>query len=188
MGTVDLDDKQVIDIKLELCCDICNNPKVSVKREASNSSSNNTEDLRLQDGFDDTIHIITDTINPSVDQPQNAIHQFQTKYEVNSDPDIEVNLAYRIIDTFNPCEVKMFKQEDEKISPDNKTLYTVGQTNIIQPHLKVDKNPDYMMTNNLNICEKKKRAFVKENVDYDNQKLSDDVNKNPADQRQSKGM
>ena len=186
MGIGDLDDKQAVDIKLELCCDICNNPSVSVKREASDSSSNDTEDLRIKDGFDDNINIKTYTINPSVDQHQNEINELHIKHEVNSDPDIEVDLAYRIIDTFNPSDI--FKREDEKFSPDNKTLLKVGQTNINQLQLKVDKKTDYVMTNNLNVCEKEKIPFVKENVDYDNLNLEDDVSKNLVHQLQSKGM
>ena len=144
MGICHLDDKQVIDMKLELCCDICNNPKVSVKCETSEPSSN---DLRIQDGFDDKIICKTDTINLSDDHPQNAIDELQIKHEVNSDPDIEVDLAYRIIDTFNRCELKMFKREDEKISPDTETLLKVGQTDIKQTQLKVevDKNPVHQL-------------------------------------------
>ena len=176
MGIGDLDDKQAIDIKLELCCD---NPSVSVKREASDSSSNDTEDLSIRDGFDDNINIKTYTINPSGDQHQNAINELHIKHEVNSDPDIEVDLAYRIIDTFNPSDI--IKREDEKFSPDNKTLLKVGQTNINQLQLKVevDKKTDYVMSNNLNVCE---------NVDYDNLNLEDDVSKHLVQQLQSKGM
>ena len=182
MGIGDSDDKH----KLELC----NNPNVSVKREASDSSSDDLEDLRIQDGFDDKIYIKTDTINPSEDQRQISINELQIKHEVNSDPDIEVDLAYRIIDTFNPCEVKMFKREDEKISLDTKTLLKVGQTNIKQPQLKVDvdKKTDYEIINNLNVSENEKIEFVKENMDYDNLNLEDDVNQNPVHQLQIKGM
>ena len=184
MGIGDLDDKQAIDIKLELCCDICNNPSVSVKREASDSSNNDTEDLGLQDGFADNINIKTDNINLSGCQHQNAINELQIKQEVNSDPDIEVDLAYKVIDTFNPCEVKIFKREGGKISPDTETLLKVCQTNITQPQLKVEvgKKKDYVMTSNLNVCEKEKLPFVKANV------LKDHVSKNPVHQLQIKGM
>ena len=53
LGISESDDKQVIDIKQELLCEKCNNPKISIKPEASDSSSNNTEYSKLQDLYDD---------------------------------------------------------------------------------------------------------------------------------------
>ena len=45
MGIGDSEDNKVIDIKLELCCEIGNTPKISIKSESSDSMRNNTEDL-----------------------------------------------------------------------------------------------------------------------------------------------
>ena len=137
IGIGDSQDNKVID-KLKLCCEICSNHNISIKCEDSNSKSNNTEDLHLKDDSDD---IKTEYIKPSGDPPQNETDAFQIKPEVNGDSDIEVDLAYRIIDTFNICKVKTFKQElhlpeeDEKISPDAKSSMNRGlQNNHKQTH------------------------------------------------------
>ena len=186
------DDKKEIDIKQELFCEKCNNPNISVKPEANDSTGNNTEYSRLQDVSNDKTNIKTDTIKQSEDQPQNSIDEVQIKREINSDSDIEVDLAYSIIDTFNACEVKIFKREDGTISPDSEKLSKVRQTNNnkIQLNEEDDNKTDfnYVITNNLNVCDKEKIAFIKENVDYDGINIEDDVNKKTDHQRQSKGM
>ena len=79
----------------------------------------------LQDDSNDKGNIKIDTIMLSEDQPQNSIHELQIKHKVNTDSDIEVDLAYMIIDTFNSFEVKMFKQEDDRSSPDTEQLLNV---------------------------------------------------------------
>ena len=181
MSIIDSDDKQIIDIKQELFCEKCNNPKISVRPEANDSTSNDTEYSRLQDVSNDKTNIKTDTIKQSEDQHQNSNHELQIKHEVNNDSDIGVDFAYRIIDTFTACEVKMFKREDDKSSPDTETLLKVKQTNKrqIQLKLEVDNKTDlnYDMANNLNVCDKEKIAFMKENVDYDDLNIEDNVNK-----------
>ena len=48
LGISESDDKQVRDIKQELLCEKCNNPKISIKPEASDSTSNNTEYAKQQ--------------------------------------------------------------------------------------------------------------------------------------------
>ena len=55
MGINDADDKQMIGIKQELFtfCEKCNNTKISIKQEANDSTSNNTEYSILQDVYDD---------------------------------------------------------------------------------------------------------------------------------------
>ena len=53
LGISESDDKQVIYIKQELLCEKCNNPKISIKPEASDSTSNNTEYAKQQDVSDD---------------------------------------------------------------------------------------------------------------------------------------
>ena len=226
----DSDDKKVIDIELEFYCEICNNPKISVKPEVSSSSSNNTdylshpdgsygknkcdfklepcceicnppkisiklepnrftsdkpEYLRHMDGSDDKSSINTDIIMQSDNLAQNLSHEMQIK-EVDNDSDVVVDLAYKIIDTSNVCELKIFKREGEKIVPDTKPLFKIDQTQLI---VEVDNKIDlgYEMTDNLNVCDKEKMALKKESVDYDNLILEDDVNKQPV-QLQSKGM
>ena len=106
MGVGDSEENRVNDIKQELCCEIYNTPGISIKSEAGNSTCNNTEDLCLKDDYDDNINI-----DQSGDQPQNSIDVVQIKHELNGDSDIEVDCAYRIIDTLNVCEIKTFKQE-----------------------------------------------------------------------------
>ena len=167
------DDKKEIDIKLELCCIICNNSTVSVKPEAADSTSNNADYLRQQDDSNDKCNIKIDTIKQSEDQPQNSINEVPIKLEVNSDSDIEVDLTYRIIDTFNACEVKIFKREDEKISPDSEKLLKIIIENKIQLNGEEDKE---------------KIAFMKEHADCDGINIEDDVNKKNDNQRHSKGM
>ena len=169
------DDKKGIDIKLEFCCIICNNSTVSVKPEAADSTSNNADDLRQQDDSNDKCNIKIDTIKQSEDQPQNSINEVPIKLEVNSDSDIEVDLTYRIIDTFNACEVKIFKREDEKISPDSEFFLKIRQTN----NNKIQLNGEE---------DKEKIAFMNEHVDCDGIKIEDDVNKKNDKQRHSKGM
>ena len=163
------DDKKEIDITLELCCIICNNSTVSVKPEAAVSTSNNADDSN------DKCNIKIDTIKQSEDQPQNSINEVPIKREVNSDSDIEVDLTYRIIDTFNACEVNIFKREDEKISPDSEKLLKIRQTN----NNKIQLNGEE---------DKEKIAFIKEHVDCDGINIEDDVNKKNDNQRHSKGM
>ena len=169
------DDKKKFDIKLELCCEICNNPNGSVKPEAGDSTSSNADDLRQHDDSNDKCNIKIDTIKQSEDQPQNSINEVPIKREVNSDSDIEVDLTYRIIDTFNACEVKIFKREDENISPDSEKLLKVRQPN----NNKIQLNGEE---------DKEKIAFIKEHVDCDGINIEDDVNKENDDQRNSKGM
>ena len=169
------DDKKEIDIKLELCCIICNNSTVSVKPEAADSTSNNADDLRQQDDSNDKCNIKIDTIKQSEDQPQNSINEVPIKREVNIDSDIEVDLTYRIIDTFNACEIKIFIREDEKISPDSEKLLKIRQTN----NNKIQLNGEE---------DKEKIAFMKEQVDCDGINIEDDVNKKNDNQRHSKGM
>ena len=175
LGISESDDKQVIDIKQELLCEKCNNPKISIKPEASDSTSNNTEYAKQQDDSNDKCNIKIDTIKQSEDQPQNSINEVPIKLEVNSDSDIEVDLTYRIIDTFNACEVEIFKREDEKISPDSEKLLKIRQTN----NNKIQLNGEE---------DKEKIAFIKEHVDCDGINIEDDVNKKNDNQRHSKGM
>ena len=180
MGIGNSEDTKVNGIKHDLCCEIGNHHKISIKSEARDSPSNNAEDLRLKDDSDDNL-----SINQSGDQPQNVNDDVQIKHEVNGDSDIEVDLAYRIIDTFNVCEVKTFNQEDEQISPDT-TLFKIGlQNNQKQTQLKVEVDNKAYMDNNIDTFsfDKSKIACIKENVDYENQNSEDDVNK-----LHSKGM
>ena len=135
MGIGDSQENRVNDIKQELCCELDNNPGISINSEAGNSMCNNTEDLRLKDDSGDNVNI-----NQSLDQHQNPIDVVQIKHELNDDSDIEVDCAYRIIDTLNVCEIKTFKQENVSF-------------------------------------DKTERACITENVDYENQKSEDDVNK-----------
>ena len=172
MSICDSDDKKVIDIKPEVCCEICNNSNIQVKPEVGDTTSNAEEDLRLQNCSDDKTNIVQ-----SGDQPQNVTGEVQIK-QVDSDSDIEVDLAYRIIDTFNVCDVKTFKQENETISSDTKTSSEIGlQNDHNQTDLKVEADSN---------------TAIVENLDY---KISNDLNgseydenKNPVYQLHSKGM
>ena len=178
-------DKNKFDIKLEPCCEICNPPKISIKLEANRFTGNKPEYLRHMDGSDDKSGIKTDITMQSDNQAQNLSNEMQIK-EVDNDSDFDVDLAYKIIDTSNVCEVNAFKREGEKILPDTKPLLKIDQT---QLRVEVDNTIDssYKMTNTLNVCDKEKTALKKENVDYDNLILEDDVNKQHV-QLQSKGM
>ena len=126
------------------------------------------------------------------DQSQNTIDVVQIKQEVHSNSDIEVDVAYGTIDTFNPCEVKTFNQEDEKISPDTKTPLKIGQTNNEHTQLKVevDTNTDIdsEMTNSLNVCDKQQNASIRDHVDYDTLTREDQVHKRPVYQLHTRGM
>ena len=180
MGISDPDDEKVVDVKLEPCCEIHNNPKTPVTPEACFSTSNKPEYVSHHIGSDDT-HIKTYNIKQSEDQFHNATNEVHIKQELNSDSDIEVGLAYRIIDTVNVCEVNTFKQEYEKMSSDTVTSLKIGQINIEETQLKVEvdnkRDLRYEKTNNLNVCNNAKIAFIKENVEYDNINLEDDVSK-----------
>ena len=179
-------DKNKFDIKLEPCCEICNPPKISIKLEANRFTGNKPEYLRHMDGSDDKSSIKTDILMQSDNQAQNLSNEMQIG-EVNNDSDVEVNLAYKIIDTSNVCEVNTFKRDAEKILSDTKPLFKIDQTQLT---VEVDNKIDlgYEMTDNLNVCDNKKTALKKENVDYDNLILEDDVNKQPVHELQSKGM
>ena len=135
----------------------------------------------------------THTIKQSEDQPQNTIDGVQIKHEIDSDSDIEVDLAYRIIDTFNVCEVKSFKREGESSLPEtspkvklqndhrkNKFKVEVDTTTNIAEDLY------YQEDNHLNSGDKEKNVFLTEDVDYVN--IEDVVNKSPVHQLQNKGM
>ena len=181
MGICDSDDKTVIKL------DICYNPKISSKPEASESTIHNKEGFNMQNGF------VADNIKQSWDQHETAIDDVQIKPEDDSDSDIEVDLAYRIIDTFNVCEVKTFKQEDEIISPDTETSLKIGSQNDhneaqVKAEVENKANVDYALTYDLNICSKDKLAFIKENVDYESMNSKYDVNKRPVNLLQDKGM
>ena len=181
MGICDSDDKKVIKL------DICYNPKISNKPEASESTIHNKEGFKMHNGF------IADNIKQSWDQHETAIDDVQIKTEVDSNSDIEVDLAYRIIDTFNVCEVKTFKREDEMVSPETETSLKIGPQydhNEAQVKAEVDNkaNLDYALTYDLNICAKDKLAFIKENVDYENMNAVYDVNKRPVNLLEGKGM
>ena len=181
------DDKNRFDIKLEPYCEICNPPKITIKPEDICFTSDKSEYLRYMDGSDDIESIKTDTIMQSDNQVQNLRNEMQIKDELDNDSDVEVDLAYKIIDNSNVCELETFKREGEKILPDTKTLLKIDETQLI---VEVDNKIDlgYEMTNNLNVCDKVKTVLKKENVDYDNLNLEDDVNKQPVHQLQSKGM
>ena len=189
MGICDSDDKKVIDvIKLEPCC----NNHVSMKPEANNYTSNTGEHLRLQDGSDHQTNIKTDNIKQSWDQPQHTIDEVQIKHGMDRDSEIEVDLSFRIIDTYNICEVHPYNIDDENILSDTKTAFNIGQTDNKQAQLKVevDNKTDLIceMTNTLNVCNIEKNTCIKENVDYENLNVDDDVNKKSVQHLQNKGM
>ena len=163
----DYNDKKVINIEPEVYCEIYNNPDILVKTETSDSTSDN--------------------IKQSVDQPQNTIDEVQIKHEVDSDSDIEVDLAYRVIDTFNVGDVKMFKQEGEKISSYTETSLKIDFQNY-HKHTQSKVEVDYEIANDLKVSDKEEIVIVKGNVDCENLTSKDDVNKKPVHQLQSKGM
>ena len=115
MGVGDSEDKKGLDIKLEPC-EVCNNPKVSIKPEDSVSTNNKTDYLRHQDGSND-----------------------RNVFDIKLEPFCQV------------CN-------NPKVSI---KLETSGSTS---------------------------NKTEKENVDYDNLKLEDGVNKQPVHQLLSKGM
>ena len=169
--------KKVIEIKLELCYKTCNNPKIPMKPKAMDATINKST---------------THTIKQSGDQPQNTIDGVQIKHEIDSDSDIEVDLAYRIIDTFNVCEVKSFKREGESSLPETSSKIELQNEHMkTQFKVEVDTTTDiaedlyYKEDNNLNAGDKKKSVFVTEDMDYVNIK---DVNTTPVLQLQNKGM
>ena len=192
MGMGDTVDKEVIDIKQELCYETCNNSKTAIPPEAMYATISNTEHLRLHDGSN-----FKTNINQSEDQPQNLMDEVHIKHEINSDSDIEVGLAYRIVDTFNFCEGKSFKREGELISTDTETPFKIGlqnDHNQTQLRFEVDNKTDivddldYKENNNLNAIasDKGKITITNENEDYMN--IEHDVNKMPVHNLQSKGM
>ena len=140
--------------------------------------------MRHQDESSDETNTKTDAIMQPDNQVKNGI---KIKHEIDSNSDIEVDLAYRIIDTFNVCQVKSFKQEDEKILPDTNALLIIDQTHT---KVEVDKQIglDVGISSNVNVCDKEKTAMRTENVDYDNLNLEDDMNKQHFHKLQIKGM
>ena len=173
-GIVDLDEEKVIGTKLELCSEKYNNPKVLIKREAIDHTSDDTEDLWLQDDSDNKTNIMQSGV-----QPQYAIDKVQIKHEVDSDSDVEVDFAYRIIDTFNVCEVKSFKRENENISSDRKTPFKTE----LQNETAIVGDLYSKVNTKLIVSGKEKHGFINEYVN-----LEDDVNKKLVHQLQSKGM
>ena len=83
------------------------------------------ENFKLQNDSDDKTY----NIRSSGDDPPNIIGDAKIKQEVDSDSDIEVDLAYRVIDTFDVREGKSFKQEDDNISLDTDTSFKTGLHN-----------------------------------------------------------
>ena len=114
---------------------------------------------------DDKTNIKTLNMRQTDDQPHNVIDEVQIKQELHSDSDIEVGLAYRIIDTFDVSEVRTFKQESEQLSPDTETSLKIGQTNNKQTQLKVEmdnkSNLDCEMMDTLNVCDQEKNNIYK---------------------------
>ena len=173
-GIGDLDDKKVIDNKLELCSTTYNNSKILIKREASDHTSDDTEDLTLQDDSDNKTNIMQSGV-----QPQYAIDEVQIKHEVDSDSDVEVDLAYSIIDTFNVCEVKSFKREIENISPDSETSFNTE----LQNETAIVGYLDSKVNTNFSVSGKGKYGLIHEHMN-----LEDDVKKTLVHQLQNKGM
>ena len=167
MCNCDSDHKEVMNMQSEVYCEVYNNPDILVNTETSDSASDN--------------------IMQSLDQPQNTIDEVQIKHEVVSDSDIEVDLAYRIIDTFNVGEVKTFKLEGEKISPFTETSLKIEfQNDHKRTQSKVEV--DYEMANDLKVSCKEEISIIKGNVDCENLTSKDYVNKKPVHQLLSKGM
>ena len=156
MGIGDFDPKKVIDIKSESCCDILVNP------EANNSTSTNADDFLLEAGSNDKTDFITSNMKYSGDQPPNAIDEVQIKQEVDDDS-VKVDFSYKIIDTFNSCEVQNFKPKEEKILPYTGTSLNIGQANNKQIQLNMDNKTDCKceMTNAVNVCHKEKIVIKK---------------------------
>ena len=190
-----IDDEKVIGIKLELCSsETSNNSRIAMQSEVTDSTIHDSDNLMLQDDSDYKTNITTDTIMQSGDQTQDIIDVVQVKHEIDSDSDIEVDLAYRIIDTFNDCEAESFKQEGESISPDSETSlknevpYDHMQTQI---KVEVDNNTDLLEDLddkediNLNACDNK-IVIVNENEDYMN--IEDEMNKTHDHPLEIKGM
>ena len=121
IGIGNLDDKKVTDIKLEICCGIHNTSRISIAPEAIDFINNSTECVSLKYDSDDKINIETDVKKQLCNMSQSEIDDVKIKQQVDSDSDVEVDLAYRVIDTFNKYEVKTFKQDDEEISTDCET-------------------------------------------------------------------
>ena len=190
IGISDFDDKKVIDIAPE-SCDIS---KISIHPKACDCVRNHIKSLDLQDGTDDKASIKPDTCNILGYQPQNASNEV---HEVYSDLDIEVDLAYRIIDTFKVCEDVTFKQESENISQNTETSLKIRhQNDHTQTPIKVEVDNqtfietdlDYTINNTPIACSKKYIPLENDYVDYDTVNLKDDLTKNIAQQLQSKGM
>ena len=124
---------------------------------------------------------------------KNTIDGVQIKHEIDSDSDIEVDLAYKIIDTFNVCEVKSFKREGESSLPETSPKIELQNDHRkTQFKVKVDTTTDiaedlyYKEDNHLNAGDQGKNVFVTEDVDYVN--IEDVVNNTPVHQLQNKGM
>ena len=152
MGICDSADKKVVDIiKLEPCYEMCNN-RLSMKPESKDYTRNTGEHLMLQDDFDNQTNIKTDNLQLG-DQPHNTIDQ--VKIQPGMDRDSDIDLAYRIIDTYNICEAHPFKIDNENILPDTEMSLSIGQPNNIQAQLKVevDYKTDFLCetTNTLNV-------------------------------------
>ena len=185
VGCVDFDYKKVIDIAPESC----NIPKISV-----DPVNIKADYLDLQVYTDDKAAAYK--CNPSGYQPQNTIDAVQIKHEVHSDSDVEVDLAYRIIDTFNTYEENKFKQEDENMSQNTEKSLKIRHLNDhTSTHIKVEVDDqtdietdlDYTMNTSI-VCNKKDISLDKDYVNYDNIKFKNDLNTNIAEQQQSKGM
>ena len=193
MGICGSDREKEIHIDSGVFCEMYNNPNTPVNPEAGDSTSNITAYLTVQDNTDDKTNI-----KQSGDQPQNAIDQVKIKHEVDSDLDIDVDLTYRILDTFNVCEVKTFKREGEKNSPDTKTSLKLGlqtdhtQTQLVEVDNNIATKADLhdKISNNLSTYDTEKLAFIKEidcEVDSETINLEDEVNEKTVRLLQSKG-
>ena len=195
MGLILFMIKKVIWIKLESCSsETSSNSRIAMQPEVMGSTIHNAEHFILQDSPDYKTNITTDVIKQSVDQTQNIIDVVQVKHEIDSDSDIEVDLAYRIIDTFNVCEVESFKQEVESISSDTETSLKIElQNDEKQTQIKVEvdnkkdilEDLDYREHNNLNVCDNN-IVIMNENEDCMN--IEDDMNKTSVHRLQIKGM
>ena len=137
--------------------------------------------MRLKYDSDDKINIETDVKKQLCNMSQSEIDDVKIKQQVDSDSDVEVDLAYRVIDTFNKYEVKTFKQDDEEISTDCETSLKLGlQYGHTETRLKLemDKTATEGDLDNkiLNHFDNKEITFLKENVEYEN--LNFDNNNN----------
>ena len=158
--------KGVNNMEPEVYSEIYNNPDIIVKTETSDSTSDNL----MQS-----------------DQSQIAMDEVLIKHEVDSDSDIEVDLAYRIIDTFNVGDVKTFKREGEQISSYTETSMKLEFQNY-HKHTQSKVEMDYETANDLKVSDKKEIVIIKGNVDCENSTSKDDMKKTTAHQLQSKGM